>query len=47
MIILLPSNGMPAAPGCMRGSSMTRQLPSSRAARDGHTIQEKTTVSPG
>jgi hypothetical protein len=31
----------------MRGSAMTLRLPSSRAAREGQTIQENTTVSPG
>src|SRR3954466_9493980 len=41
----LPSKGM-SSPIFMRGSAMTLRLPSSRAALDGQTIQENTTVSP-
>jgi hypothetical protein len=45
-IMRFPSKGISPG-GCIRGSAMTFALPASRASRDGHTIQEKTTVSPG
>ena len=35
-----------SAGGCIRGSFIAFSLPASRAARDGQTIQAKTTVSP-
>src|SRR6185312_8088265 len=41
-ITRLPSNGISLG---TRGSSITAFMPASRASREGHTIQENTTVS--
>src|SRR5262249_22167679 len=40
-----PSKGIGLVSGCRRGSAMTFFMPSSRTLREGHVIQEKTTVS--
>ena len=41
------SYGAGLAPRCIRGSARTFAMPASRASREDHLIQAKTTVSPG
>src|SRR5690606_32174139 len=43
----LPSKGMGFTSGCKRGSSIILGMALSLTAREGHSIHENTTVSPG